>query len=194
LQEKGGYHQGKRPRIVSSLYASKGEVPEANVQKGQVGGRDVIYFSFFDLLQDLLRSTVFYDIDNLCANREEQDHFKHFQPTTVADSGEIMSNEWASNRQDSIKEDGNFNPDQDFFLVLMLYGDKTGTNVNQWYPLEPWMLLHSCVAPADGKRRSEELATPWLSSIARLVCSIQTRLPFSQGKVAAVPQLDVSVA
>jgi hypothetical protein len=153
----------------------------------------IIYFPFFDLLQDLLRSTVFYDIDNLCANREEQDHFKHFQLMTVADSGEIMSNEWASDTQDSIKEDGNFDPDQDFFLVLMLYGDKTGTNVNQWYPLESWMLLHSCVAPADGKRRSEELATPWLSSIARL-CSIQTRLPFSQGKVAAVPQLDVSVA
>jgi hypothetical protein len=82
---------------------------------------------------------VFYDIDNLCANREEQDHFKHFQPMTVADSGEIMSNEWASNTQDSIKEDKDFDSDQDFFLALMLYGDKTGTNINQWYPFEPWM-------------------------------------------------------
>ena len=102
----------------------------------KVGGRDVIYFPFFDSLQDLLRSTVFYDIDNLCANREEQDRFKHFQPMTVADSGEIMSNEWASDTQDSIDD---FDPDQDFFLAFMLYGDKTGTNVNQWYPLEPWM-------------------------------------------------------
>jgi hypothetical protein len=105
----------------------------------KVGGRDVIYFPFFDSLQDLLRSTVFYDIDNLCANREEQDHFKHFQPMTVADSVEIMSNEWASDTQDSIEEDSDFDPDQDFFLASMLYGDKTGTDINQQYPLEPWM-------------------------------------------------------
>jgi hypothetical protein len=42
----------------------------------KVEGRDVIYFPFFDSLQDLLRSSTFYDIDNFCANKEEQDRFK----------------------------------------------------------------------------------------------------------------------
>jgi hypothetical protein len=66
----------------------------------KVKGRDVIYFPFFDSLQDLRCSSTFYDIDNLCANKAEQDHFNHFQPTTVADNSEIMSNEWASKMQD----------------------------------------------------------------------------------------------
>jgi hypothetical protein len=107
----------------------------------KVGGRDVIYFPFFNSLQDLLRSTAFYDIDNLCTNKEEQDQFKHFQPTTVADSREIMSNEWASDIQNSIENDDDFDPDQDFFLPLMLYSDKTDMDINQWYPLEPWMFI-----------------------------------------------------
>jgi hypothetical protein len=105
----------------------------------KVEGRDVIYFPFFDSLQDLLCSSAFYDIDNLCANKEEQDRFNHFQPTTVANNSEIMSNEWASKMQDQLAADEDFDPGQDYFLALQVYGDKTGTNVNQRYPLEPWM-------------------------------------------------------
>jgi hypothetical protein len=75
----------------------------------------------------------------LCANKAEQDRFNHFQPTTVADNSEIMSNEWASKTQDQLAADEDFDPDQDYFLALQVYGDKTGTDVNQRYPLEPWM-------------------------------------------------------
>jgi hypothetical protein len=105
----------------------------------KVEGRVVIYFPFFNSLQDLLRSSASYDIDNLCANKAEQDHFNRFQPTTVANNSEIMSNEWASKTQDQLAADKDFDPDQDYFLALQVYGDKTGTNVNQRYPLEPWM-------------------------------------------------------
>jgi hypothetical protein len=63
----------------------------------KVGGRDVVYFAFVDSVRDLLRSNVFYDINNLCANREKQNSFGHFKPTAaLADLGEIMSNEWAT--------------------------------------------------------------------------------------------------
>jgi hypothetical protein len=117
---------------------SKVKCPKPMSKK--VEGCDVIYFPFFDSLsQDLLRSSAFYDIDNLCANKEEQDCFNHFQPTTVADNSEIMSNEWASKMQDQLAADEDFDPDQDYFLALQVYGDKTGTDVNQRYPLEPWM-------------------------------------------------------
>jgi hypothetical protein len=102
----------------------------------KVGGRDVIYFLFFDSLQDILRSTVFYDVHNLCVNGEEQDCFSHFQPATVDDYSGIMSNQWACNTQDSITD---FDPDLDFFLGYMIYSDKNCTDVNQHYPLEPWM-------------------------------------------------------
>jgi hypothetical protein len=97
------------------------------------------YFPFFNSLQDLLHSSAFYDINNLCANKEEQGCFNHFQPTTVADNSEIMSNEWASKMHDQLAADEDFDPDQDYFLALQVYGDKTGTNINQQYPLEPWM-------------------------------------------------------
>ena len=50
-----------------------------------------------------------------------------------------MSNEWASNTQDSLAVDADFDPDLDLFLGMAIYGDKTGTDVNQRYPLEPWM-------------------------------------------------------
>ncbi len=116
---------------------SKVKAPKPVSKK--VDGRNVIYFPFFDSLQDLLRSSAFYDIDNLCANKEEQDHFNHFQPTTVADNSELMSNEWASKTQDKLAADEDSDADQDYFLALQVYGDKTGTDVNQRYPLEPWM-------------------------------------------------------
>jgi hypothetical protein len=83
---------------------SKVKCPKPMSKK--VEGRDVIYFPFFDSLQDLLRSSAFYDIDNLCANKEEQDRFNRFQPTTVADNSEIMSNEWASKTQDQLAAEG----------------------------------------------------------------------------------------
>jgi hypothetical protein len=63
----------------------------------KVGGQDVVYFAFVDSVRDLVRSNVFYDINNLCANRDEQNHFGHFKPTAaLADLGKIMSNEWAT--------------------------------------------------------------------------------------------------
>ncbi len=120
-----------------AIMQSKVKCPKPASKK--VDGCDVIYFPFFDSLQDLLRSSAFYDIDNLCANKAEQDCFHSFQPMTVADSSEIMSNEWAIQTQDSLVVEEDFDPEQDFFLALQMYGDKTGTNVNQCYRLEPWM-------------------------------------------------------
>jgi hypothetical protein len=87
----------------------------------KVEGRDVIYFPFFDSLQDLLHSSAFYNIDNLCANKAEQDCFNCFQPTTVADNSEIMSNEWASKRQDQLAADKDFDPDKDYFHAMQVY-------------------------------------------------------------------------
>jgi hypothetical protein len=49
---------------------------------------------------------------------------------------ECPDNEWAKDTFDSLEA---FDPDNDLFFPLVLYANKTGTDVNQWYPLEPWM-------------------------------------------------------
>jgi len=56
-----------------------------------VGGRDIVYFPFIDTLRNLLRSTPFNNVGNLCMNREEEDHFNSFKPSTPQDFSEIMS-------------------------------------------------------------------------------------------------------
>jgi hypothetical protein len=57
-------------------------------------------------------------------------------PTSNKDIGEVMSKCWASKTCDGIQD---FNVDRDLLLTIMIYGDKTGANVNQRYSLEPWM-------------------------------------------------------
>jgi hypothetical protein len=105
----------------------------------------------------LLRSNVFYDINNLCANRDEQNCFGHFKPTAaLVDLGKIMSNEWASDTQRRIELEDDFDPDVDFFLPLQLYGNKTGTDVNQCYPLEPWMFTFALL-----QRKAREDLKNW---------------------------------
>ena len=73
--------KAKGHALFMTTMESKVKCPKPFSKK--VEGRDVIYVPFFDSLQDLLRSSAFYDIDNLCANKAEQDCFNHFQPTTV---------------------------------------------------------------------------------------------------------------
>jgi hypothetical protein len=102
----------------------------------KVGDRPVVYFPFLDSLRDLLLSTTFDDVKNLCVNREERDCFKPFQPVTNEDYGEVMVKAWARESLEGIED---FDAEKDLFLPVMMYGDKTGTDVNQRYPLEPWM-------------------------------------------------------
>jgi len=126
--------QAKGRETFVKVLEEKVKSPKPRSKK--VGGRDVIYFPFLESLRDLLRSATFDDVHNLCVNTEEQDRFKRFQPSTDQDIGEIMSKRWSRETQDQMED---FDPDLDFFLAVMLYGDKTGTDVNQRYPLEPWM-------------------------------------------------------
>jgi hypothetical protein len=118
-----------------------------------VGGRDVLYFPFLQSLRDLLRSTIFDNAKNLCVNQATEDWFKRFQPSLAKDFGEIMSRSWSTKTQDNMQD---FDPDLDFFVGVMLYGDKTGTDVNQCYPLEPWMFTLTTL-----RRAAREKATSW---------------------------------
>ena len=102
-----------------------------------VGGRPVVHFSFRDSLQDLLRSSTFDKVDNLCVNKDNDERFQQpFEATTKEDVGEVSAKRWARETVESIP---NFDSEKDLLLGLMMYGDKTGVDVNQRYPLEPMM-------------------------------------------------------
>ncbi len=68
-----------------------------------------------------------------------EDRFSRFVPTELNDFTELMVKQWAQKTYDSIEALDDFDPDFDFFFPLILYADKTGTDVLQRYPLEPWM-------------------------------------------------------
>jgi hypothetical protein len=72
---------------------------------------------------------------------------------TVEDCSELMSKQWAN---DTFASPEDFDPDNDLFFPLVLCANKTGTVVNQWYLLEPWMFttphLQRCI---------RESATSW---------------------------------
>jgi hypothetical protein len=105
------------------------------------------------MLRDLLGSSKFTDVNNLCVNPSIANRFSQFVPTTVEDCSKLMSKQWANDTFALLQD---FDPDNDLFFPLVLYANKTGTDVNQWYLLEPWMfttpLLRRCI---------RESATSW---------------------------------
>jgi hypothetical protein len=65
----------------------------------------------------MLLSTTFDEVDNLCVNKEEQDHFKPFKPVTIGDYGELMVKDWARYSLEGIE---NFDAANDLFLAVMM--------------------------------------------------------------------------
>jgi hypothetical protein len=88
----------------------KVSAPTAKVT--MVRDRPIVYFPFLDSLRDLLLSTTFDDVDNLCVNQEEQDCFKPFKPVTNEDYGELMVKDWA---RDSLQGIEDFDAENDLF-------------------------------------------------------------------------------
>lgn len=77
------------------------------------------------MINDLLRSSKFDSLDNLCVNKSEEVRFSKFIPTKADDFTEIMAKKWAQKTFNSLED---FNPLTDFFLPLILYTDnKKGT-------------------------------------------------------------------
>jgi hypothetical protein len=75
-----------------------------------VRDRQVVYFPFLEMLRDLLRTSTFNDVSNLCVNRAEEERFSKFHPTALEDDSEIMAKQWAQETYDSLDD---FNPETD---------------------------------------------------------------------------------
>jgi hypothetical protein len=56
------------------------KVPTPTPITTKVAGREIVHFSFLDMLRDLLGSSKFNDMNNLCVNQDEDHCFAPFQP------------------------------------------------------------------------------------------------------------------
>jgi hypothetical protein len=101
-----------------------------------VSGCEIVHFPFLEMLCDLLSSSKSTDVNNLCVNPSIADRFSQFVPTIIEDCSKLMSTQWAIDTFASLED---FDPNNDLFFPLVLYVNKTGTDINQWYLLEPWM-------------------------------------------------------
>lgn len=68
-----------------------------------------------------------------------------------------MVKDWPWTRE-SLEGIGDFDVEQDLFLAVMMYCNKTGTDVNQRYPLEPYSLF---VSSNDSPGRNQTHRDTW---------------------------------
>jgi hypothetical protein len=76
------------------------------------------------MLHDLLGSSKFTDVNNLCVNPSVAHHFSQFVPTTVEDCSELMSKQWANDTFASLED---FDPNNDLFFPLVSLGSLSGS-------------------------------------------------------------------
>jgi hypothetical protein len=100
------------------------KVPTPQPRTTIVSGCEIVHFPFLEMLCDLLGSSTFTYVNNLCVNPSVADCFSQFMPTTVEDCSEVMSKQWAKDTFDSLED---FHPNNDLFFPLVLYANKTGT-------------------------------------------------------------------
>ena len=114
-----------RPRIESSI----------------VSNQEVFRFKFHDMLQDLLHSSSKY-LHEILPNHEQDNE-------AVGTEHELWNTEWMRNTFSNEKYI-DFEPERDIMLPLILYMDKTGTDVNQRYSLEP-VLFSLAAIPRESR-------------------------------------------
>jgi hypothetical protein len=150
---KKGFDVTKAKGWQSFLSDMRKKVPTPQPLTTMVRDHQVVYFPFLEMLRVLLRTSMFNDVSNLCVNRAEEERFSKFHPTALEDHSEIMAKQWAQETYNSLDD---FNPETDLFVPINLYADKTGTDINQWYPLEPWMFTTPIL-----RRSARESANCW---------------------------------
>ena len=123
-----------RDSFLSSL-RTKIKTPRPYVSTS-IPGHKIVKFSFQEQLQDLLASSRFDDLTNLCANEDRSSRFSQYIPTAADEVCEILGSRWYSLTCEKMTSRNHENV---IVLPLVLYADKTGKDAFQRYPLEPWM-------------------------------------------------------
>ena len=109
-------------RRLEKRYKTRPQIQVATINKNEV-----FRFSFVDTLQDLLFSSSkhLHRITPNCLNEPE-----------AGTESELWNTPWMKNTF-AMDEYSHFDPNKDIMLPIILYMDKTGTDVNQRYSLEP---------------------------------------------------------
>ena len=113
------------------------------IQSSVINKQEVFRFSFRDMLQDLVNSN--------------SKHLHEIMPASCPDNlppgteHELWNTHWMWNTF-RMPQYNKFDPNHDIMLPVILYMDKTGTDVNQRYSLEP--VLFSLAAIPRGQRES----------------------------------------
>ncbi len=125
-QEKLGFSYSRahsRDKLLS-LLRQKFHCP--SISSTIISKCEVFSFPFVDMLQDLVDTT--------------WNHLHHISPQSCIDdnSDELWNSKWMKETFQHPRYN-NFNPDNDVMLPIILYLDKTGTDVLQRYSLEPML-------------------------------------------------------
>lgn len=117
---------------------------------------EVISFSARNMILDLLSDTnVFGDLDNLVVNRTNP-FLPYENPTGISD--EMLDGSWYKDTIARLKDHAEdpLVEDMEFVLPLVMYVDKTGTSINQRYPLEPFIFTTAII-----RRSLRNLPSSW---------------------------------
>jgi hypothetical protein len=145
LAKKDGFDVKKalnRETLMSRL--EKRYQVRPRIETSIINNKQVFRFTFLDMLQDLLHSS--------------SEHLQNITPETclhnyeeAGSEHELWNTSWMRNTF-ALEQYLDFNPNTDIMLPLILYMDKTGTDVNQRYSLEP--VLFSLAAIPREQRES----------------------------------------
>ena len=111
-------------------------------------------FSIFNQIKDLINSALFQNLENLAISNNEDPLtlFQKFECSDEERNLEVHSAKWYTDTYATLIE----NPGVDWLFPLIFYIDKTGTDVNQRFPLEPLMVTTSLL-----KRSVREKSDAW---------------------------------
>jgi hypothetical protein len=127
-------------RRLGTKYTARPQMQTCIINK-----QEVFRFKFQDMLQDILDSSCQY-LHNITPN--------HGNESTIPGSEhELWNTQWMTNTFTS-QQYQDFDPNHDIMLPIILYMDKTGTDVNQRYSLEP--VLFSLAAIPREQRESRQ--------------------------------------
>jgi len=142
----------KRIRNIDSL---NGAEPVLPTRDSVDNGRTTFpKFSILSQLKDLINSSLFQELGNLSMSNKEDAStlFQKFNCTDEDRNLEVHSARWYSDTYARLVE----NPEHDWLFPLIFYIDKTGTDANQRFPLEPLMVTTSVL-----KRSAREKSESW---------------------------------
>lgn len=127
------------------------------IKKATIHKQEVFRFSFVDMLQDLLHSVGSDDLHTIVPQTPQEDEGERPSCPAVDDKRsnhhhELWNTAWME-KTFAMNKYNQFDSQKDIMLPLILYMDKTGTDVNQRYCIEPILFTFSAIPRAKRENR-----------------------------------------